>query len=125
MQHSLQRVGNESGVFPPCAGDAFSSWKALRDAGRFVGKEDTVPRRLLYSRDNRGQVAQEELSTRVKSGPASTQVPALCAQESRIQGTAVVFLRVYVFMGLSPPLLSCSQRRNSKLTAGTKENGAI
>lgn len=61
-----------------------------------------MPRRLLYSRDTRGQVAQDELSTRVKSGPASAQVPASCAQESRLQGTAVVFLRVYVCMGSSP-----------------------
>lgn len=64
-----------------------------------------MPRRLLYSRDTRGQVAQDELSTRVKSGPASAQVPASCAQESRLQGTAVVFLRVYVCMGSSPPLV--------------------
>lgn len=64
-----------------------------------------MPRRLLFSRDNRGQVAQEELSTRVTSGPASAQVPASCVQESRLQGTAVVFLRVDVCMGLSPPLV--------------------
>lgn len=65
-------------------------WKALRDADRLAGKEDTVPLRLRYNRDNRGQVAQDELSTRVKSGPASAQVPASCVQESRLQGTAVV-----------------------------------
>lgn len=68
-------------------------WKALRDADRLAGKEDTVPLRLLYNRDNRGQVAQDELSTRVKSGPASAQVPASCVQESRLQGTAVVLLQ--------------------------------
>lgn len=90
LQH---RAGNESGVFPPRAGDALSSWKALRDAGRFAGKEDTVPLRLLYSRDNRSQVAQDELSTRVNYGPGSAQVPASCVQESRLQGTAVVLLR--------------------------------
>lgn len=84
-----------------------------------------MPRRLLYSRDNRGQVAQDELSTRVMSGPASPQVPASCAQESRLQGTAVVFLHVYVCIGVVSSLLSCSQWRNSKLIAGTKETGDI
>lgn len=110
-------LGKGERCFPPCAGDAFSSWKALRDAGRFAGKEDTVPRRLLYSRDNRSQVAQDELSTRVKSGPASAQVNQLPARRSRLQDAAVVFLLVYVCTG-SPPPLSSSHRRNFQLTAG-------
>nr|XP_015806101.2 disintegrin and metalloproteinase domain-containing protein 22 isoform X2 [Nothobranchius furzeri] len=53
-------------------GDASSSWKALRGAGRLVRKEDTVPLRLLY--DSRDQVTHDELSTRVKARPGSTQV---------------------------------------------------
>uniref|UniRef100_A0A8C4GY84 ADAM metallopeptidase domain 22 n=1 Tax=Dicentrarchus labrax TaxID=13489 RepID=A0A8C4GY84_DICLA len=53
---------------------ALSSLKALRDAGRFVGKEDTVPLRLLYSKHNHSQITQDELSTRVKGSPGSTQV---------------------------------------------------
>uniref|UniRef100_A0AAX7UPC2 ADAM metallopeptidase domain 22 n=1 Tax=Astatotilapia calliptera TaxID=8154 RepID=A0AAX7UPC2_ASTCA len=50
--------------------------KALRDAGRFVGKEDTVPLRLLYSRHNHSQITQDELSTRIKASASSdsTQV---------------------------------------------------
>ncbi|XP_044214836.1 disintegrin and metalloproteinase domain-containing protein 22 isoform X1 [Thunnus albacares] len=55
-------------------GDALSSLKALRDAGRFVGKEDTVPVRLLYSRHNHSQTTEDELSTRVKANSGSTQV---------------------------------------------------
>uniref|UniRef100_A0A8C6LL07 ADAM metallopeptidase domain 22 n=1 Tax=Nothobranchius furzeri TaxID=105023 RepID=A0A8C6LL07_NOTFU len=55
-----------------CAGDASSSWKALRGAGRLVRKEDTVPLRLLY--DSQDQVTHDELSTRVKARPGSTQV---------------------------------------------------
>lgn len=53
-----------------------SSLKALRDAGRFVGKEDTVPLRLLYSRHNHSQITQDELSTRIKASASSdsTQV---------------------------------------------------
>lgn len=60
--------------FPLCAGDALPSLKALRDAGRFVGKEDTVPVRLLYSRHSHSQLEHDELSTRVKVSSGSTQV---------------------------------------------------
>uniref|UniRef100_A0A4W6BV85 ADAM metallopeptidase domain 22 n=1 Tax=Lates calcarifer TaxID=8187 RepID=A0A4W6BV85_LATCA len=43
--------------------------------GRFVGKEDTVPLRLLYNRHNHSQITQDELSTRVKaSSSGSSQV---------------------------------------------------
>uniref|UniRef100_A0A668TCG7 Uncharacterized protein n=1 Tax=Oreochromis aureus TaxID=47969 RepID=A0A668TCG7_OREAU len=64
----LMHVGHQS--------NALSSLKALRDAGRFVGKEDTVPVRLLYSRHNHSQITQDELSTRVKATASSdsTQV---------------------------------------------------
>uniref|UniRef100_A0AAQ5ZCG9 ADAM metallopeptidase domain 22 n=1 Tax=Amphiprion ocellaris TaxID=80972 RepID=A0AAQ5ZCG9_AMPOC len=51
--------------------DASSSLKALRDAGRFVGKQDTVPLRLLYSRHNHSQISEDELSTRVKAASSS------------------------------------------------------
>uniref|UniRef100_A0A3Q2C824 ADAM metallopeptidase domain 22 n=1 Tax=Cyprinodon variegatus TaxID=28743 RepID=A0A3Q2C824_CYPVA len=61
-------------VFTLCAGDALSSLKARRDAGRFVGKEDTVPLRLVYSRHSHRQITHDELSTRVKASPGSTQV---------------------------------------------------
>uniref|UniRef100_A0A3P8Q7W0 ADAM metallopeptidase domain 22 n=1 Tax=Astatotilapia calliptera TaxID=8154 RepID=A0A3P8Q7W0_ASTCA len=64
----LMHVGHQS--------NALSSLKALRDAGRFVGKEDTVPLRLLYSRHNHSQITQDELSTRIKASASSdsTQV---------------------------------------------------
>uniref|UniRef100_A0A3P8UK27 ADAM metallopeptidase domain 22 n=1 Tax=Cynoglossus semilaevis TaxID=244447 RepID=A0A3P8UK27_CYNSE len=61
----LMRVGHQSGT---------NDMKALRDAGRFVGKEDTVPLRLLFSRLNHSQVLHDELSTRVKASPGATQV---------------------------------------------------
>ncbi|KAK5862305.1 hypothetical protein PBY51_017715 [Eleginops maclovinus] len=66
----LMHVGHQS---RPNAqnGDAL---KALRDAGRFVGKEDTVPLRLLYSRHNHSQITGDELSTRVKASSGSKQV---------------------------------------------------
>ncbi|XP_035989784.1 disintegrin and metalloproteinase domain-containing protein 22 isoform X4 [Fundulus heteroclitus] len=56
-------------------GDALSSPKAPGDAGRFAGKEeDTVPLRLVYSRHNHSQITHDELSTRVKASPGSTQM---------------------------------------------------
>uniref|UniRef100_A0A3Q0RV25 Uncharacterized protein n=1 Tax=Amphilophus citrinellus TaxID=61819 RepID=A0A3Q0RV25_AMPCI len=63
-------------------GDALSSLKALRDAGRFVRKEDTVPLRLLYSRHNHSQITQDELSTRVKASPSSDSTQNHVAQAS-------------------------------------------
>uniref|UniRef100_A0A3B4T8X3 ADAM metallopeptidase domain 22 n=1 Tax=Seriola dumerili TaxID=41447 RepID=A0A3B4T8X3_SERDU len=68
--YGLMRVGHQSSP----NGDALSSLKALRDAGRFVGKEDTVPLRLLYNRHNHSQITQDELSTRVKASFGSSQV---------------------------------------------------
>uniref|UniRef100_H3DLX2 ADAM metallopeptidase domain 22 n=1 Tax=Tetraodon nigroviridis TaxID=99883 RepID=H3DLX2_TETNG len=59
---------------------------------RFSGKEDTVPRRLLYSRDSRGQVAQDELSTRVKSGSASAQANHLAHASFQISAFGRKFI---------------------------------
>lgn len=84
-----------------------SSLKALRDAGRFVGKEDTVPLRLLYSRHNHSQIAQDELSTRVKASSGSAQVHGVWRDGWRergvcvrpvgcLQETPLCFLPVYV-----------------------------
>uniref|UniRef100_A0A7N9ANS5 ADAM metallopeptidase domain 22 n=1 Tax=Mastacembelus armatus TaxID=205130 RepID=A0A7N9ANS5_9TELE len=61
------------GLFHVGHQNALMSSKALRDTGRFVGKEDTVPLRLLYSRHN-SQITQDELSTRVKASSGSTQL---------------------------------------------------
>uniref|UniRef100_A0A3Q3ELH1 ADAM metallopeptidase domain 22 n=1 Tax=Labrus bergylta TaxID=56723 RepID=A0A3Q3ELH1_9LABR len=63
-------------------GVALSSLKALRDAGRFMGKEDTVPLRLLYSRHNHSQITEDELSTRVRASSGSTQVNRVFSQGS-------------------------------------------
>ncbi|XP_035813041.2 disintegrin and metalloproteinase domain-containing protein 22 isoform X3 [Amphiprion ocellaris] len=66
----LMHVGHQSSP-DATNGDASSSLKALRDAGRFVGKQDTVPLRLLYSRHNHSQISEDELSTRVKAASSS------------------------------------------------------
>ncbi len=103
-------AGAEIGVFllSVCAGDALSSLKALRDAGRFVGKEDTVPLRLLYSRHNHSQITQDELSTRVKTSSGSAQVHNVFRMEREREGGerlhAGCFMRVYVCIDSSPPL---------------------
>ncbi|KAM7420788.1 hypothetical protein PAMA_015148 [Pampus argenteus] len=60
--------------------DALSSLKALRDAGRFVGKEDTVPLRLLYSRHNHSQITEDKISTRVKGISGSNQCPPVYSE---------------------------------------------
>ncbi|XP_027867888.1 disintegrin and metalloproteinase domain-containing protein 22 isoform X3 [Xiphophorus couchianus] len=69
----LMHVGHQSSL-DASNGDAFSSLKALRDAGRFVGKENTVPLRLVYSSQNHSQITHDELSTRVKASLDSTQM---------------------------------------------------
>uniref|UniRef100_A0A3P8Y2Z8 ADAM metallopeptidase domain 22 n=1 Tax=Esox lucius TaxID=8010 RepID=A0A3P8Y2Z8_ESOLU len=61
--------------------DALLKTKAVRDASRFVGKEDTVPLRLLYSMHNRSQIPHDVLNTRTRSqvnhvAQASFQVDA-------------------------------------------------
>nr|XP_057940090.1 disintegrin and metalloproteinase domain-containing protein 22 isoform X6 [Doryrhamphus excisus] len=69
----LMHVGHQSNP-QLLNGGASSSFKAPRKEGRFLGKEDTVPVRLLYSRHNHSQIGHDELSTRVKGRPGSTQV---------------------------------------------------
>lgn len=76
-------------VLSPCAGDAVSNLKALRDAGRLAGKEDTVPLRLLYSRHNHSQITQDELSTRVQGSSISAQVASQHAHTRTMSGVCV------------------------------------
>lgn len=128
--------------FPLCAGDALSSLKALRDAGRFVGKEDTVPLRLLYSRHNHSQITQDELSTRVKASPGSTQVHGVFSvvrmERERERGVSAVctrdafrkrfrFPHVYVCIVSSPPLPLSSEGKLTirKLQAKQKKPEAF
>lgn len=103
-----------------------SSLKTLRDSARFVGKEDTVPLRLLYSRHNHGQITQDELSTRVKASSASTQVHGVFTvfrmeeEGERERGVSTLyvrdafrrqlsFLRLYVCIDSSPHLPFASE----------------
>lgn len=102
-----------------------SSLKSLRDSARFVGKEDTVPLRLLYSRHSHNQITQDELSTRVKASSGSTQVHGVLTvfrmeeeeerESERERGVSTVyvrdafrrqlsFLRLYVCIDSSPHL---------------------
>uniref|UniRef100_A0A7N6AG92 ADAM metallopeptidase domain 22 n=1 Tax=Anabas testudineus TaxID=64144 RepID=A0A7N6AG92_ANATE len=63
---------------------------------RFVGKEDTVPLRLLYSRHSHRQVAQDELSTRVEASSGSTQVHVNHVAQASFQVDAFVLLNLSV-----------------------------
>uniref|UniRef100_A0A8C2Z775 ADAM metallopeptidase domain 22 n=1 Tax=Cyclopterus lumpus TaxID=8103 RepID=A0A8C2Z775_CYCLU len=80
----LMHVGHQS--------NALSSLKALRDAARFVGKEDTVPLRLLYSRHNHSQITEDELSTRVKASSGSTQVNHVAQASFQVDAFGKKFL---------------------------------
>ncbi|KAF5907184.1 disintegrin and metalloproteinase domain-containing protein 22 isoform X1, partial [Clarias magur] len=53
-------------------GGVLGKTRALRDDSRFIGKESTVPVRLVYRTDN-GQTAHDDLSTRVRASPGSDQ----------------------------------------------------
>lgn len=91
-----------------------SSLKALRDAGRFVGKEDTVPLRLLYSRHNHSQITQDELSTRVEASSGSAQVGVdgergVC-REMPSENVSVPCMFVFALFHLLP--CPCPQRVN-------------
>uniref|UniRef100_A0A8C8F4Q0 Disintegrin and metalloproteinase domain-containing protein 22 n=1 Tax=Oncorhynchus tshawytscha TaxID=74940 RepID=A0A8C8F4Q0_ONCTS len=54
--------------------NALSKAKAVRDASRFAGKEDTVPLRLLYSMHNHSQVTHDVISTRTRASSSPAQV---------------------------------------------------
>uniref|UniRef100_A0A3Q4AJS0 Uncharacterized protein n=1 Tax=Mola mola TaxID=94237 RepID=A0A3Q4AJS0_MOLML len=82
--YGLMRVGHQR--------NASSSFKALRDAGRFVGKEDTVPLRLLYSRRNHSQITEDELSTRIRAGSGSTQVNHLAQASFQVNAFGRKFI---------------------------------
>lgn len=95
-----------------------SSLKALRDAGRFVGKEDTVPLRLLYSRHNHSQITEDELSTRVKASSGSSQVHSVLLSGWRGVSAwrlcvCVLLSAACVFMFVSPPLSLFSEGKTN------------
>ncbi|XP_028327150.1 disintegrin and metalloproteinase domain-containing protein 22 isoform X2 [Gouania willdenowi] len=71
--YQLMHVAHQSGA-DARNGESRRRLKVPRDEGRFVGSEDTVPLRLLYSRNNQSQILQDRLSTRVSAGPGSSQV---------------------------------------------------
>ncbi|XP_019747640.1 disintegrin and metalloproteinase domain-containing protein 22 isoform X1 [Hippocampus comes] len=71
----LMHVGHQSNPHS-LNGDASSSVNTPRKGGGWLDKkkEDTVPVRLLYSRHNHSMIGEQELSTRVRGSPGSTQV---------------------------------------------------
>ncbi|XP_043973194.1 disintegrin and metalloproteinase domain-containing protein 22 isoform X4 [Gambusia affinis] len=87
----LMHVGHQSSL-DASNGDALSSLKARRDAGRFVGKENTVPLRLVYSSQNHSQITHDELSTRVKASPDSTQMEHVTQATFQVDAFGKTFL---------------------------------
>ncbi|XP_033836781.1 disintegrin and metalloproteinase domain-containing protein 22 isoform X2 [Periophthalmus magnuspinnatus] len=71
--YGMMRVAHQTSTEPP-NGDALSRLKSVRNSDRFIGKEDTVPVRLLYSRHNHSQIGHDALSTRVRHSSGSSQV---------------------------------------------------
>ncbi|XP_047216358.1 disintegrin and metalloproteinase domain-containing protein 22 isoform X2 [Girardinichthys multiradiatus] len=85
----LMHVGHQSILNAP-NGEALLSLKTLRGAGRFVGKEDTVPLRLVYG--NHSQITHDELSTRVKASPGSTQMEHVAQATFQVDAFGKTFI---------------------------------
>ncbi|XP_030639755.1 disintegrin and metalloproteinase domain-containing protein 22 [Chanos chanos] len=66
----------------PADGDAWAKARALRDESRFLGKENTVPVRLIYRMDNDSQTAHDILNTRVRGTPSDVKQNHHVAQTS-------------------------------------------
>lgn len=77
-------------------GGVLGKTRALRDESRFLGKESTVPVRLVYRTDN-GQTAHDVLSTRVRANPGADQVSF--PHYTSFSGVVYVF----VFFSLNRP----------------------
>lgn len=77
-------------------GGVLGKTRALRDETRFLGKESTVPVRLVYRTDN-GQTAHDVLSTRVRANPGADQVSF--PRYTSFSGVVYVF----VFFSLNRP----------------------
>ncbi|XP_061771562.1 disintegrin and metalloproteinase domain-containing protein 22 isoform X2 [Nerophis ophidion] len=63
-QNNLQPLNGVSSIFNA----------PHKKEGRFLGKEDTLPVRLLYSRHNHSQIGHDQLSTRVRGSLGSPQM---------------------------------------------------
>ncbi|MEQ2302312.1 hypothetical protein AMECASPLE_005549, partial [Ameca splendens] len=85
----LMHVGHQSILDAP-NGEALLSLKTLRGAGRFVGKEDTVPLRLVYG--NHSQITHDELSTRVKASLGSTQMEHVAQATFQVDAFGKTFI---------------------------------
>ncbi|KTF83976.1 hypothetical protein cypCar_00033733, partial [Cyprinus carpio] len=57
----------------PHYGDALVKTRARRDDARFLGRENTVPVRLVYRMDGDGQTAHDVLNTRARMSSDTEQ----------------------------------------------------
>ncbi|XP_028672970.2 disintegrin and metalloproteinase domain-containing protein 22 isoform X4 [Erpetoichthys calabaricus] len=67
---------------PNQLGDALLNGKSSRNESRFIGKENTLPLRLIYRMDNGNQTAHGILNTRIKSSADVNQQTTHVAQAS-------------------------------------------
>lgn len=77
-------------------GDALVKTRARRDDARYLGRENTVPVRLLYRMDGDTQTAHDVLNTRVRMSSDSKQV---CIVSSHVRMSYVCVIGM-----LSPPV---------------------
>uniref|UniRef100_A0A8C1E1Q8 ADAM metallopeptidase domain 22 n=1 Tax=Cyprinus carpio carpio TaxID=630221 RepID=A0A8C1E1Q8_CYPCA len=69
----IYRCQKHAPVFFIILGDALVKTRARRDDARFLGRENTVPVRLVYRMDGDGQDAHDVLNTRVRLSSDSKQ----------------------------------------------------
>lgn len=67
-------------------GDALVKTRARRDDARYLGRENTVPVRLMYRMDGDTQTAHDVLNTRVRMSPDRKQV---CIDSSYVRMSSV------------------------------------
>ncbi|KAM9436610.1 disintegrin and metalloproteinase domain-containing protein 22 isoform 3-T3 [Clarias gariepinus] len=72
-------------------GGVLGKTRALRDDSRFLGKESTVPVRLVYRTDN-GQTAHDVLSTRVRASPGTDQKNHLAQASFQVTAFGQTFI---------------------------------
>ncbi|KAA0702780.1 Disintegrin and metalloproteinase domain-containing protein 22 [Triplophysa tibetana] len=69
----LYVAGIHTSISLPQYGDAFLKTRARGDDGRFLGKENTVPVRLVFQKDGDSLTSHDVLNTRVRMSSDSKQ----------------------------------------------------
>ncbi|XP_076869019.1 disintegrin and metalloproteinase domain-containing protein 22 isoform X2 [Brachyhypopomus gauderio] len=75
----------------PHNGNALTKTRALRDESRFLGKENTVPLRLIY-RNNNSQSTHDVLNTRIKASSDAEQKNHLAQTSFQLKAFGKTFV---------------------------------